>query len=401
MMKKYIKLLIVYVVLLGITCLPVSAKTSIKSGDTLASLKQELKNLEAKKAEQNNKKQQTQSQINANKKNMQTAENELENTKSEIASLTEQIEYTNEEIEKLKSETQSLMVLYQKLENENIYVSYITGASTMTELIMRMDAINQLTEYNEKKLKELELLISSNEKMNKELGEYQVVLDKKIVAYEASIEQLGDALSEIELGAVSIQEEIDSMKELIKYYQNIGCSETQELTACVSIANNSGWVKPVSKGRINSLYGYRSKPTANASSFHRGIDIGVSEGTKVYSTAAGTVGTIFRRKSCGGNMVYVWVYVNGKPYTIVFMHLLEIKVNVGDKVTTNTVIGLSGGGSTASRNGGYDTCTTGAHLHYGVASGGFYGKDVSLGKFNSNTMNPPGYPGLYQWFYTR
>jgi len=375
MMKKYIKLLIVYVVLLGITCLPVSAKTSIKSGDTLASLKQELKNLEAKKAEQNNKKQQTQSQINANKKNMQTAENELENTKSEIASLTEQIEYTNEEIEKLKSETQSLMVLYQKLENENIYVSYITGASTMTELIMRMDAINQLTEYNEKKLKELELLISSNEKMNKELGEYQVVLDKKIVAYEASIEQLGDALSEIELGAVSIQEEIDSMKELIKYYQNIGCSETQELTACVSIANNSGWVKPVSKGRINSLYGYRSKPTANASSFHRGIDIGVSEGTKVYST--------------------------GKPYTIVFMHLLEIKVNVGDKVTTNTVIGLSGGGSTASRNGGYDTCTTGAHLHYGVASGGFYGKDVSLGKFNSNTMNPPGYPGLYQWFYTR
>ena len=32
----------------------------------------------------------------------------------------------------------------------------------MTELIMRMDAVNQLTEYNEEQINELELLIRNN-----------------------------------------------------------------------------------------------------------------------------------------------------------------------------------------------------------------------------------------------
>jgi murein DD-endopeptidase MepM/ murein hydrolase activator NlpD len=86
------------------------------------------------------------------------------------------------------------------------------------------------------------------------------------------------------------------------------------------------------------------------------------------------------------------------------MHLKSFAVKVGDKVSVNTVVAYSGGGkSTASKYGGYDRCTTGAHLHYGLASGGWYGssKSTPLGSFNSHTMNPPGYPGLYQWFYSR
>ena len=380
---------------------PIGVKSAIKSGDTLASLRNQLKELQNKQAEQKNKKQKTQSEITANTNQMHKAEAELQQTRDEISTLTNQIDKTNEEINKLKEENESLLILYQKLEQENFYVNYVTGASTMTDLIMRLDAINQLTEYNQERLDELEMLIKNNEKMNKQLANYQVTLDNKIVAYEASIEELGDVLAELEEGAVTIQEEINAMKELIKYYENMGCKEDQDLIACVSVANNSGWLKPVPKGRITSLFGYRVSPTAGASSNHKGIDIGVAEGTKVYATAAGTVGAIVRKSSCGGNMVYIWVYVNGKPYTTVFMHLLQINVNVGDKVTVNTVIGLSGGGSTGTKHGGYDRCTTGAHLHYGLAEGGFYGKDIALSKFNSHVINPPGYPGLYQWFYTR
>lgn len=364
---------------------------------TFGDLKAELTVLQNKKAKQDSEKKQTQSEINANMNKKIETEAKLEKAKEEIVVLKNEVEETEEEIEKVKKITENILVLNQELQTENIYASYITGASSMTDLVMRIDVINQLTDYNEEKLTELELLIDSNERKTKEIASYQAKLDEMIVEYEAIADKLQDELAEMELGALSLQQEIDVLKEQIKYYESINCKPGQTLVECdmTSSLNNSGWLKPVSKGRITSLYGYRVSPTAGASSNHKGIDIGIAEGTKVYGTANGKVAAIVRKSSCGGNMVYVQTYVKGKPYTYVFMHLLEVHVNVGDTVTVNTVVGLSGGGSTATRNGGYDRCSTGAHLHYGLAEGHY------VSAFNSHTINPPGYPGLYQWFYSR
>ena len=71
-------------------------------------------------------------------------------------------------------------------------------------------------------------------------------------------------------------------------------------------------------------------------------------------------------------MVYINHSVKGKNFTTVYMHLKSISSNikVGTVVTTNTVIGYLGGGSTAKKNGGYDGCSTGAHLHFGIAVNG-------------------------------
>ena len=90
---------------------------------------------------------------------------------------------------------------------------------------------------------------------------------------------------------------------------------------------------------------------------------------------------------------YIYHTINGVPYTTVYMHLLEIKANVDDIVDTNTVVGLTGGLTTGAMNpsqcsvsyagkGGYDYCTCGGHLHFGVATG----NDVS--RFNANSFNP-------------
>ncbi len=401
MMKRVLGYLLVIVFLVSFLIRPVNA---LSEKDTLGDLKQSLKNLQAKETANKNKKQKTQSEINAGKAKINQAETDIMKTQEEMGSIESKIEHTNEEIEKLKQETESLLVLYQKLENENVYVSYITGATSMTELIMRMDAISQLTDYNNEKLDSLETYIKNNEKLKKELANYQVKLDQKIIVYEQQVDDLRDELAELEEGMVTIQDEIKNLKKLIQYYEDLGCKDNQLLTACVNVTDNAGWLKPVSKGKITSLYGYRKSPTAGASSNHKGIDIGVSEGTVVYPTANGIVGAIVEKSSCGGNMLYIWTTVKGKQYTYVFMHLWKIYVKVGDKVTINTPVAESGGGShTASKYGGYDRCTTGAHLHYGLASGGWYGSSSAtpLGSFNSHTMNPPGYPGLYQWFYTR
>ena len=51
-------------------------------------------------------------------------------------------------------------------------------------------------------------------------------------------------------------------------------------------------------------------------------------------------------------------------------------------VTTNTVIGYLGGGSTSTKYGGYDRCTSGTHLHFGTADG------HNAFNFNSYAFNP-------------
>lgn len=407
--KRLLNILRIFFLILFISFEPLEvakAATTLKGDETLGSLRQTLKNLQAKQTAQNNKKKQTKSQIESNKQSKIKAEDDLMNARNEVEETEKAIEKTKEEIDKLKVVIEELLVFYQKGSSENAYINYVTGASSVTDLVMRMDAVNILTEANKQKLDEMETLIKNNEKKNKELVVYQEKLDKKIDELEAINESLGEELKELEEGAVTIQDEIKNMQALIKFYEGYGCKDDQLLSVCINATDNAGWVKPVTKGRITSLYGKRSAPTAGASTYHKGVDIGVAEGTAVYPTANGVVGAIVEKSSCGGNMLYIWVTVKGKQYTTVFMHLKSFApgIKVGDKVTVNQIVAYSGGGaSTASKYGGYDKCTTGAHLHYGVASDGWYGsnKTTPLSSFNSHTFNPPGYPGLYQWFYSR
>ncbi len=391
--------ILILAVFFGSLFAPFNLGKAVSKGQTLNDLYDQLSDLEAKKKEQDNKKKLTEAEINKNKANIEKAEQDMAKAKTDIENVNKNIERTNAEIDEIKDESAELLVLNQKSEAENIYLSYITGASTMTELIMRSDMIDMLTNYNNAKLKELELLTENNNKLKKSLDEHQKDLEKKRAEYEKLAEALGDEYAKMNEGYITIEEEIKTMKELIKYYENYGCKKDEDLMACIDgIGSNSKWLKPVSKGVITSLVGYRDAPTPTVGTNHTGIDIGIKEGTNVYPTANGVVGAIVRKSSCGGNKLYIWTVVNGKKYTYVYMHLKEILVKVGEKVTVDQVVALSGG-----LKYGYDKCTTGAHLHYGLAEGHHFGSagDLALSKFNSYIINPPGYPGLGQWFYGR
>jgi len=271
---------------------------------------------------------------------------------------------------------------------------------------MRMDVINQLTQYNEEELNKLELMIKSNNKMSKELENYQKSLNKKVSDFENQIENLGDDLASLIEGAPTLQDNVNALKDAIKTYEKAGCKDNDLISSCMRYVNNSGWLKPLTKSKVTSAFGMRLHPTKNKWLMHNGIDLSASEGTKVYATANGIVGAVVsldewdKYKSslkCGGQKVYINVYVNGVAYTTVFMHLLEVKIKVGQAVTTETVIGLSGGGSKTAK---YDTCTKGAHLHYGVSKGVHY-DGGSATKLNANYINPPGFPKKGSWFYSR
>ena len=179
-----------------------------------------------------------------------------------------------------------------------------------------------------------------------------------------------------------MQSQVNAYVKLCANSSKSYLGDNELLSDCTNVPYNAGWLKPLNSGKTTSTIGSRW------GSYHNALDIGGNrEGTPVYAAAAGTVSGIIWRYRCGGNMVYINVTVGGKKYTTYYYHLLTVNVSYGQTVTQNTIIGTVGGSSTAKSNGGYDGCTTGAHLHYGVANGYYTGTIA-----RANVITPPGFP---------
>ena len=371
---------------------PVQVKA--KNPETLGDLKNELAALKQQKSSNDSKKQNAQSNIRANEAAILKAEADISQAEADIEEAEAKIEESNGKIAELKDQTKNLLKYLQQMKSQNEYVEYISGASSMTDLMMRIAAVEQITSYNQDFLKRLEELIKENEQLKIDLAEKQKQLQGKIVSYQATIKKLYGDIESYDKFALDIDTQIKTMQAQVDSYVKLCASspkaylgDAELLTDCSQVPYNAGWLKPLNSGTITSLMGTRW------GSFHNALDIGGNkEGTNVYAAAAGTVAGIVHRYRCGGNMVYVNVVVGGKKYTTYYYHLLTINVKVGQVVTQSTVIGTVGGGSTATSKGGYDSCTTGAHLHYGVQTG-YYNGSIS----KSNVIVPPGFPNQKGW----
>ena len=285
------------------------------------------------------------------------------------------------------------METYQLTDGSNVYLEYVFDATSYEDLVYRYAIVEQIIDYNNEQIDKYNDLIKKNEQLQVDLANREVELNKQIDELGNKIESLGDKLEQISEDTMDVQDEINSTQELINYYKNLGCKDDQDLNECVSIKGDTGYMRPLNRGVITSYYGYRVNPlSGSGTKFHSGIDIGGnSEGTNVYATANGMVGKIIRKASCGGNQVYVFHTINGRQVTSMYMHLLTINVSLGDQVTSGTVVGTVGGGRGTS---GWERCSTGAHLHFTLASG-WYGKTyISYGTFLANTYDPQKTLGL-------
>lgn len=110
--------------------------------------------------------------------------------------------------------------------------------------------------------------------------------------------------------------------------------------------------------RITGNVGSRKAPTAGASTQHKGIDLAIPVGYRVYSVGDGRVELAgwqdpSNHKRGFGLRVRI-VHDNG--YKTVYAHMSRVDVKQGQRVSAGTVLGLSGNTGTS----------TGPHLHFEV-----------------------------------
>lgn len=386
--KKTFSFVMIWATLFAVFVSPIEVKAA-SDPQTLGDLKNELAALKKKKAENDANQKYTQGQINSKENAIVAAEDEITKAQSEIEAAELKIEESNTKIDSLKEETKKLLEFSQQMKSKNAYVEYISGAASMTDLVMRVAAIEQITAYNQETLENLEQLIKENEQLKVDLQKKQEELSAKITSYQAKIKELYGDLESYDKFALDIDTQIKTMQTQVDTYVKLCASSSKSylgdnelLSDCTNVPFNAGWLKPLKKGKITSTIGSRW------GSYHNALDIGGNpEGTPIYAAASGTVAGYVSRYKCGGNMIYINVTVGGVKYTTYYYHLLTVNVKVGDVVTQNTVLGTVGGYSTAKSHGGYDGCTTGAHLHFGVSKG-YYSGSIK----RANVITPPGFP---------
>ena len=397
-MKKINIFIIIIISLFGTCILNVRASNA----KTLAELRNELQALKNKKASIDSAKTKTKNEIASANSSITSSRNAITKGQEQIEQAKKDIEELTLDIEDSKEKMKTLMNSYQKMEGDNVYLEYLFESDSYADFVYRYTIIKQLADYNEQQIVEMQDKITQNEDLQEELEKKEIELNNKIASLEKSIDSLGNQLEDIIDEAMDINDEISSTQELINYYKNLGCGENENLDDCVSVKGDTKFRKPLVKGTITSYFGYRYHPITGIYKFHTGTDIGGNkEGTSVYASANGMVGKIIRKASCGGNQVYIYHTINGKQYTTGYMHLLSINVSIGDKVTSTSVIGTVGGGSGTKS---WDSCSTGAHLHFMIADG-WYGKTyTSYSTFVSKLKNAKdvlNLPDKYTYWYSR
>jgi murein DD-endopeptidase MepM/ murein hydrolase activator NlpD len=126
----------------------------------------------------------------------------------------------------------------------------------------------------------------------------------------------------------------------------------------------AGKFHPPVSARVSDVFGTRRTFNGKTQSTHQGLDYAVPKGTAVSAINAGTV-LLARPLFFEGTCV---VLDHGQGLLTLYMHLSEIKVKEGERVSPGQELGLSGGSGRA----------TGPHLHVAVRWQGVYLNPATL-----------------------
>ena len=270
-----------------------------------------------------------------------------------------------EELEDLQYELFCEQVRSEEERGSLSYLSVLFKATSMADLLNRMEFVNEVAEYNKSliaAIQETRANIAAEkaamEEHERQLGEQQDALETKLNETTALMEEYAadqKALEQIyaaeEKAAKEIAAEIDRL---------IAESDV--------VPSNEGFIWPVNTSKkISSPIGSRVAPGGFGSTNHKGVDIcNVGFTSSVFATKSGKVilASSPRQGSYYGGSGYgnYVVVDHGGGVTTLYAHLSTVSVSKGQTVSQGTVLGITG--STGA--------STGPHLHYEVRINGVY-----------------------------
>ena len=347
--------------------------------------------LEQKKREQQEKLKELEKQIaeaKAKKEDVMVTKNLLDQ-RNQL--LLEQIDDTQNQIddaaaqiaryELLEQEQYELFCQQVRSEEERGSLSYLSvlfKATSMADLLNRMEFVNEVAEYNK-------TLIAA-------MKETRENIKAEKTEMEAKEAQLGEQQDEL-------QGKLDETTKLMNEYaadqkalERMHAAEEKaadEIDAQIArliadsdvVPGSEGFIWPVSTSKmISSPIGSRVAPGGFGSTNHKGVDIcNVGYTSSVYATKSGRV-LLTNSSGWGGGYGNYVVIDHGGGLTTLYAHMSVVKVSPGDTVSQGTVIGVTG-------NTG---ASTGPHLHYEVRTTTIVnGKSVTVYQNPLNYL--PGY----------
>lgn len=258
------------------------------------------------------------------------------------------------------------------------YLSVLFKATSMADLLNRMEFVNEVAEYNK-------TLIAA-------MRETRENIKAEKTEMEAKEAQLGEQQDEL-------QGKLDETTKLMNEYaadqkalERMHAAEEKaadEIDAQIArliadsdvVPGSEGFIWPVSTSKmISSPIGSRVAPGGFGSTNHKGVDIcNVGYTSSVYATKSGRV-LLTNSSGWGGGYGNYVVIDHGGGLTTLYAHMSVVKVSPGDTVSQGTVIGVTG-------NTG---ASTGPHLHYEVRTTTIVnGKSVTVYQNPLNYL--PGY----------
>ncbi len=248
------------------------------------------------------------------------------------------------------------------IEKEDVLETKLAKLNELKEeLTYEQETVERLAEDKNKELVKYDESISETQSLSAEysskLVEQEEVIEELLEAERLRIE--AERKAEEERKKKEEEERLRLEQEQAANAGNNNASQSNDNSGSSDNSFSGDFIWPVpSSGRITSTFGNRDQPTAGASTYHKGLDIGAPTGSKIIAAAGGTVTTASYNVSAGN---YIMISHGDGIYTV-YMHCSKLLVSVGDQVSQGEEIALVG--STG--------VSTGSHLHFGVSSNGSY-----------------------------
>lgn len=413
---------LVFSLVLSVLPIPAEAASSSEIRKQINALKEEKEQIKGKIKEVEEQYQENQDELadilarkNVIDQQVQLLTTEITNTNEQITAYNILIADKQDELDNAEgrydrlNEENRVRVRTMEEEGEISYWEVLFKANSFSDLLDRLNMVEEIASADQRRIKELSeakdavgiaqdaLVVEKAEleEVKADLDRAEAELDEKREEAMALMQELLAKADDLEaLKLDFMQQEEDFLDEIAKKEVEFNAAKQAEWEAYMATyvppttqptggvggttgsdngsgssgntgstgggtsGGNSTWLVPCSYTSITSPFGYRTSPTAGASTYHQGVDLDTGTGWPVVATRAGVV-TIAGWGNAAGN----YVQINHQDgFSSIYMHLSSIGVKSGQIVSAGQYIGATGATGVA----------TGDHLHFGISLNGVY-----------------------------